>query len=257
MGLFDNSAAQQAHAQNVARVNAIDAQNRQIHLSNLGIRARALNKQARLPAQLQAIQTARLQQSAARQRELDRLVDESLMRNESDAVKIFRGMTGSGSGRMNLDSSALAELGRANAYRRNKLMRSREDLITSGYLDRFFAQNMRSQVKASVAAQPIYQPYIEGYTPSKVPQQNKFLNFALGIGSSALNAAVLEKSLQPPEIGQVNPFDFGDMTQNIPPFNLPTPAPAPAAVPFGVQPFNPVITPVNMRYQVGDRVGYE
>ena len=201
MGLFDNSAAQQAHAQNVARVNAINAQNRRIQLSNLGIRAKALNRQARVPAQLQAIQTARLQQAAANQRNVDRLVDQSLMENQSDAVKMFRGMTGPRSGRMNLDSSSLASLGRQNALRRNKLMRSQDDLITSGYLDEFNAQNMRSKVKASVASRPIYQQYTTSYTPVRAPQQNKFAEFALGLGGAALNAYGIERSLQAPNVG--------------------------------------------------------
>ena len=201
MGLFDNSANDQAHAQNVARVNAINAQNQRIHFSNLGIRAKALNRQAQVPAQLQAIQTARLQQAAARQLQTDRLVDDSLMANQRDAVKMFRSMTGPGSGRMNLDSSSLAALGRQNALRRNQLMRSQDDLITSGYLDEFNAQNMRSRVKASVASRPIYQQYTTSYTPVRAPQRNRFAEFALGLGGAALNAYGLERELQAPNIG--------------------------------------------------------
>ena len=161
---------------------------------------------------------------------------------------------------MNLDSSTLADLGRANAYRRNKLMRSQDDMVTSGYLDRFAAQNMRGRLLASAGQQPIYQPYIENYTPTRAPQQNKFLDFALGMGGSAINAMTLDRELQPPPMGQVNPIDFGSMGQGaqslmlrqVPSFSLPA-----ATSPSTPQAFNPVFTPVHMRYQVGDRVGYE
>tara|TARA_B100000902_G_scaffold286676_1_gene272771 strand:- start:695 stop:1537 length:843 start_codon:yes stop_codon:yes gene_type:complete len=262
-GLFDNSAAQQAHAQNVARVNAINAQNQKTHFSNLSIRARSLAKRARVPGQLRNIEDARIQQASGRQLDLDRLVDDSLMRNESDTVRMFQSLKGSRSGRMNLDSSTLADLGRANAYRRNKLMRSQDDMVTSGYLDRFAAQNMRGRLLASAGQQPIYQPYIESYTPTQMPQQNKFLDFALGMGGSAINAMTLNKELQLPPMGQVVPTDFGSMGQaaqslminKVPDFRLPTPTSS--AVPLTVQPFNPRITPVNDRYQVGERVGYQ
>tara|TARA_R100000084_G_scaffold84750_1_gene39955 strand:- start:832 stop:1614 length:783 start_codon:yes stop_codon:yes gene_type:complete len=213
-GLFDNSAAQQKHAQDKARVAAIDAQNQKTHFNNLSIRARVLNKRARLSGQFSNIRDAQMRLSAERQLKLDRLVDESLMRNESDSIRMFRSLTGSESGRMNLDSSTLAELGRANAYRRNKLMRSEDDMITSGYLDRFAAQNMRGRLTASAGQQPIYQPYIENYTPTVLPQQNKLLDFALGLGGSTLNALSLNKQLQPPEIGEVKDIDFGAMAQS-------------------------------------------
>jgi len=261
-GLFDNSAAQQAHAQNVARVNAINAQNQKTHFSNLSIRARSLAKRARVPGQLRNIEDARIQQASGRQLDLDRLVDDSLMRNESDTVRMFQSLKGSRSGRMNLDSSTLADLGRANAYRRNKLMRSQDDMVTSGYLDRFAAQNMRGRLLASAGQQPIYQPYIESYTPTRAPQQNKFLDFALGMGGAAINSMTLDRELQPPPMGQVVPTDFVSMGQaaqslminKVPDFRVPTPTSS--AVPLSVQPFNPRITPVNDRYQLGERVGY-
>jgi len=257
-GLFDNSAAQQAHAQNVARVNAINAQNQKTHFNNLSIRARTLAQRSRVPGQLKNIENARIQQAASRQRDLSRLVDDSLMRNQSETIRMFQSLQGSRNGRMNLDSSALAELGRANAFRRNKLMRSKDDMISSGYLDRFAAQNMRGRLLASADQQPIYQPYIQSYSPVKAPQQNKFLDFALGMGGAALNAFQLDRELQPPEIGKVNPTNFGTMgsgaqslmINQVPAFSLP---PSTQAAP---QAFNPVITPVHMRHQVGDRVGY-
>jgi hypothetical protein len=200
-GLFDNSAAKQAHAQNVARVRAIDRANERTHFKNLAIRAKSLRQRANVPSRLQAIRTSQDQLRASRRLQMDRLVSDSLMDNQKDAIKMFQGMTGSRSGQMNLDSARLADLGRNNALRRNMLMRSRDDLITSGYLDNFTAQNMRSKVKASAAVNPIYQQYIKDYTPVQAPYTNKFAEFALGMGGAAFDAFRLNRELQPPPIG--------------------------------------------------------
>ena len=228
-GLFDNSGKKAAHAANVARVNSINRANQRTHFNNLSIRAKSLRQRANVPARLQAIRTSQDQLKANRQLQMDRLVSDSLMENQRDAIQMFRGMTGSRSGQMNLDSARLAELGRTNAMRRNALMRSRDDLITSGYLDRFTAQNQASRVKASAAVDPIYQQYIQDYTPAVAPPQNKLFDLVTGLGETALNVVNTQNALKPPMIGGVpggNRSQLGintGITSNtvIPPFKVP------------------------------------
>jgi hypothetical protein len=109
---------------------------------------------------------------------------------------------------MNLDSSLLAEMGRAGSDRRNKLMRSQDDLLTSGYMDNFQAQNQRSQVKNSISTQPIYQQYTQNYSPVKSGSNmtNKLLGLAGDLGTTAMDSLKMHNSLKPPEIGDT-PLD--------------------------------------------------
>ena len=239
-GLFDNSAQKAAHAANVARVNSINRANQRIHFNNLSIRAKSLRVRANVSAQLQAIRTSQDQLKANRQLQMDRLVSDSLMDNQKDAIQMFRGMTGSRSGRMNLDYASLAELGRTNAMRRNALMRSRDDLITSGYLDRFTAQNQASKVKASAAVNPVYQQYIQDYTPAVAPPQNKLFDLVTGLGETALNVVNTQNALKPPMIGgtpNTNRSLLGIKDVPVPGFNISpgvnTPTPL-AVYPFEV-----------------------
>jgi len=209
MGLFkagsnffgDDGAAQRAHQQNKARVAQIDRQNQKTHFSNLKIRGRALNKQATLDESLYNYDTASLQRKASREKNYNRATQDAFAQNQDDVVRLFRSMTGSRAGRMNLDSAALAEAGRASALRRNKLMRSKDDLITSGYLDEFQTQNQRAQAKASVNQPTKYQQYITGYTPVKAGTNmtNKLLGLAGDLGSTALSGLKMHNSLKPPE----------------------------------------------------------
>jgi hypothetical protein len=80
-------------------------------------------------------------------------------------------------------------------------MRSRDDLITSGYLDSFTAQNQASRVKASAAVNPVYQQYIQDYTPAVAPPQNKLFDLVTSLGETALNVVNAERELKPPPIG--------------------------------------------------------
>lgn len=208
MNLFDNSASDQDYQQNKARVGAINRQNQATQFSNLSIRARALNNQSTAKEQIYNIDNAAMQRKASRNLAFNRATQDSLQANQNDVIKLFRSMSGPRSGQMNLDSSLLAEMGRAGAARRNKLMRSQDDLITSGYMDNFQAQNQRAQVKNSVRSQPIYQQYIQGYTPVKSSSSmtNKLLGLAGDLGTTAMDSLKMHNSLKPPETGDT-PLD--------------------------------------------------
>lgn len=210
-GLFDNTAQQAAHQANKARVAAIDRQNQLTHFNNLGIRAASLRNRTRALEQVDNIKTAALQKRASDQLTFDRAVGDSLAENQSDAIKMFRSMTGNRAGRVNLDASSLAEMGRAGALRRNTLMRGRDNLITSGYLDRFQQQNAISQNVASAAVPPQYQQYTQGYTPTVAPDDSasKWMNFALGSAGSYVDALKINRDLTPPAHKPViKPMDF-------------------------------------------------
>jgi hypothetical protein len=208
MNLFDNSAANAAHEQNKARVGQINRANQATHFNNLSIRARALNKQSTAKEQIYNIDNAAMQRKASRNLAFNRATQDSLQANQSDVIKLFRSMSGPRSGQMNLDSSLLAEMGRAGSDRRNKLMRSQDDLLTSGYMDNFQAQNQRSQVKNSISTQPIYQQYTQNYSPVKSGSNmtNKLLGLAGDLGTTAMDSLKMHNSLKPPEIGDT-PLD--------------------------------------------------
>ena len=215
-GLFDNTAQQNADQANKARVAAIDRQNQKTHFNNLGIRAAALRNRTRALEQVSNIKTAGYQKRAAEQLALDRAVSDSLAENQADAVKMFRGLTGSRTGRVNLDASSLAEMGRAGALRRNALMRGKDNLITSGYLDKFQQQNSISQTLGSAAVQPIYQQYIEDYTPTVAADDtaSKFMNFALGSAGAYVNALKINRDLKPPAGNrQIDPLNLTAIQQ--------------------------------------------
>jgi hypothetical protein len=218
-GLFDNSAQQNADAANKARVAEIDRQNQQTHFKNLGIRAASLRNRTRALEQVDNINTAAAQKRAAEQLTLDRAVSDSLVENQADAVKMFRGMTGNRTGRVNLDASSLAEIGRAGALRRNALMRGRDNLVTSGYLDRFQQQNAISQSLATAAVPTIYQQYIQDYTPTVAANDtaSKLMNFGLGAAGSYINALKINRELKPPTGNrQINPLNLRTVKQAIP-----------------------------------------
>ena len=120
-------------------------------------------------------------------------------------------MTGNRTGRVNLDAASLAEVGRAGALRRNTLMRGRDNLMTSGYLDRFQQQNAISQSLASAAVQPQYQQYIQDYTPTVAPDNTaqNWMNFGLGAAGSYLDALKINSELTPPNVNpQIKPMDL-------------------------------------------------
>lgn len=214
---FDNSANEAAHEQNKARVAQIDQKNQLTHFNNLSIRSRALNRQANLNEQLYNIDTAQSQRLANRRLDFDRATQDSLLENQDDLVNLYRSMSGPSAGKMNIDSSMLAQIGRASAFRRNRLMRSKDNLITSGYLDQFQSQNQRGQAIASANQPTIYQQYIQDYTPVKSGSSmtNKLLGLAGDLGSTAMDSLKMHNSLKPPETGdQIFDMDLIDWGNN-------------------------------------------
>ena len=201
MGLFDNSAAKKAHAENKARAKALERQNDRTHYENLKIGAQARREQALTNQRLADVALKRDVRNLERQRSIDENVRNALVENEADAVKMFRSLQGNQGGRMNLDRSRLSEFQRASAIRRNRLMRSADDQMTSGYLARLDDQRLRNQIKARVAGDTIYTPYQTDYEAVKAPDQtfNKLMNFAVGAGQAVVGGLALDKTLNPPD----------------------------------------------------------
>ena len=209
MGLFDNSAAKEAHAQNKARAKALERQNDRTHFENLKIGAQARREQALTNQRLADVALQRDVRNMKRQRDYDDNMRNALVENQSDAIKMFRSMRGNQGGRMNLDSSGLSKYQRASAIRRNQLMRSADDQMTSGYLARLDDQRKRNQIKARVAGETVYTPYQTDYEAVKAPDQtmNKLMNFAIGAGQAVVGGMALDKQLNPPDYMKTKTLD--------------------------------------------------
>lgn len=201
-GFFDDSEAKAVQARNQARVDQINRQNDAIHFDNLAIRARYGAQKNNVLQNIDAIKTADMASRAAGQTRLDNAYKESLAANQADYIKMVRGMTGNRSGRVNLDRSSLAELGRARSARAAALMRGGDALITQNANQTMRTQSDIANQMASVAMLPQYKQYIQDYTPETYTRNT--LADSLKLGGSLLGAYTygsgIYNKLTPPKV---------------------------------------------------------
>ena len=181
---FDNSAGRAKYEQDKARVRGIDRANKAKQFDNLSIRARKLSQQNEVKENIDNIELADSNILASKQLKLDRAEQNSLAANEKDMVEMFQRMSGGRSGRMNMDGSLLAQLGRASSQRRSALMRGRDDFTTSGYQLRQRSQNSIAQQLAKVSTPVQYKQYQTSYTPQNYSKN--MLQASLGLAGGVL-----------------------------------------------------------------------
>ena len=97
---------------------------------------------------------------------------------------MFQRMSGNQSGRMNTDSTLLAQLGRASSQRRSALMRGNDDFTTSGYQSQQRSQNSIAQQLAKVSTPVQYKQYQNSYTPQNYSKN--MLQASLGLAGGVL-----------------------------------------------------------------------
>lgn len=189
-GFFDNSKNDAIHAENKRRVAEIDAANQQRYYENLSIGARFKNKKARTQANLFNIDTAASEARAASQQEIDRQLDEFMLSNEDNYVKIMRRQRGSGDGRMNVgDRASRARLGRRQSAQKAAQEQMYNQLLSKDYIRNRSIQNAKAQELSKVASAPIYQQYQTDYTPQAYKSKGvgDYLKLAGGLAGAAVS----------------------------------------------------------------------
>ena len=187
-GFFDNSAAQEAHRRNVQRVAQIDAQNQLRIGRDRQAFASYRNRGVRAQEQLFNIDQEVLRTRGRTALEVDRAQNAALAANQDAFVKTRRRMTGSRTGRMNLDSAFLSEYGRGVASRLNNISLRQDDAISQGYNTRFAAQNQAANTLARVGPRPVNTPLVTSYTPERA--RGRTFADTLKLGSGLLSAGL-------------------------------------------------------------------
>ena len=181
---FDNSEGKAKYEQDKAKVRGIDRKNNLTHFDNLSIRSRKLSQQNEVKENIDNIELADSNLLASKQLALSRAEQNSVAANQKDMVEMFQRMSGNQSGRMNTDSTMLAQLGRASSTRRSALMRGRDDFTTSGYQQRQRSQNSIAQQLAKVSTPVQYKQYQNSYEPQKYGKN--MLQASLGLAGGVL-----------------------------------------------------------------------
>ena len=187
-GFFDNSAAREAHRRNVQRVAQINAQNQLRIGRDRQAFANYRNRGLRAQEQLFNIDQEVLRTRGRTALAVDRAQDEALLKNQNAFIKTQRRLTGSRTGRMNLDSSFLSAYGRDLTSRLNQVSRKQDDAITSGYNTSFIAQNQAANILARVGPRPVNTPLITSYTPERA--RGRTFADTLKLGSGLLSAGL-------------------------------------------------------------------
>ena len=204
---FGSSENDAIHAENKRRVAEIDAANQQRHYENLSIGARFKNKKARTQANLFNIDTAASEARAASQQEIDRQLDEFMLSNEDNYIKMMQRQRGSGSGRTNVsDRASRAMLGRRQSAQKAAQEKMYNQLLSKDYIRNRNIQNAKAQELFKVASSPIYQQYQTSYTPLKYKSKGigDYLQLAGGLAGAASSGIDFFDSLKIGDPGKVN-----------------------------------------------------
>ena len=227
-GFFDNSAAQQAHAQNKQRVAQINQENQRRLFEQLQVNARFTNQKARVSANLDNIDVSAMQARARSQQRIDEALDQFMFNNQDRYVQMAQKL----SGNKVRDRSARAMLGRKTAQGLSGIRAAQDKMMTSNAQLARTVQEARMKELSTVATAPTQTNYIESYTPQLAPQKGfmDYLNLAAGIGSSIVSGFETYDQFKPKspyagggnnslritpfnpstfELGMNNPQDYG------------------------------------------------
>ena len=183
-GFFDNSEGKAKYEQDKAKVRGIDRQNNATHFDNLSIRSRRLAGQSEIKENIDNIKLADSNLLSSKKLALSRAEQDTTAANQKDMIEMFQRMSGNQSGRMNTDSTLLAQIGRASSMRRSALMRGSDDFATSRVQDRQRLQNSISQQSSKDALPIQYKQYQTHYEPQKYGKN--MLQASLGLAGGVL-----------------------------------------------------------------------
>ena len=187
-GFVDNSENEAIHNRNKLKVAKIDAENQKRHLRNLQSLSGYQNRAARSGKQLDSIQTRANEARAASQRKIRTAQDEAVMANEANYIRAQRNMRarngGTGVGNRALD----ADRGRKKAASGRAIDDLRNQMITQDAIRARMVRDQSSDVLAPLASTPIYEQYIDKYTPEKYKSKGfmDYANLALGVAGGVL-----------------------------------------------------------------------
>ncbi|GCE65703.1 hypothetical protein OMCYN_01649 [cyanobiont of Ornithocercus magnificus] len=152
---------------NQRRIAEVQRQNLQIFNRNNAAAERYRNLQLSTDQQLRYNRQAELNARAMAEDNLNRALSQSLRQRERDTVEMFRSLRGARSSRVNLDSSTLAEYGRAQSARLAELTSVGMSARSKAYLraEELRAANDRATAALMFAPAPL--PYINSYRPQR------------------------------------------------------------------------------------------
>ena len=183
-GFFDNSAAQQAHAQNKQRVAQINAENQKRLFGQLQVNSRFENQKARVQANLDNIEVSGMQARARSQRAIDDTVDQFMLDNQEKYVQMAQRLSGNRA----VDRSMAAMRGRNLAGGMSQIRNAQDKMMTGNMQLARTMQEARAKELSTVATAPIQTKYIDSYTPAEAPKKGfmDYLNLASGLTKSVV-----------------------------------------------------------------------
>ena len=187
-GFLDNSENEAIHNRNKLKVAKIDAENQQRHLRNLQSLSGYQNQAVRSGKQLDTIQTRAAEARAASQRQIRTAQDEAVMANEANYIRAMQNMRARNGGTGVGNRAAMASLGRQRAAGDRAIDQLRNQMITKEAINARMVRDQRSDVLAPLANKPIYEQYIDKYTPEKYKSKGfmDYANLALGVAGGVL-----------------------------------------------------------------------
>ena len=187
-GFLDNSENEAIHNRNKLKVAKIDAENQQRHLRNLQSLSGYQNQAVRSGKQLDTIQTRAAEARAASQRQIRTAQDEAVMANEANYIRAMQNMRARNGGTGVGNRAVMASLGRQRAAGARSIDQLRNQMITKEAINARMVRDQRSDVLAPLSNKPIYEQYIDKYTPEKYKSKGfmDYANLALGVAGGVL-----------------------------------------------------------------------
>lgn len=188
-GFLDNSENEAKYNRDLLKVAKIDAENQQRHLRNLQSLSGYQNQAVRSGKQLDTIQTRAAEARAASQRQIREAQDEAVMANEANYIRAQRNMRARNGGTGVANRALDAERGRKKAASGRAIGQLRNQMITQEAIRARMVRDQRSDVLAPLANKPIYEQYIDKYTPEKYKSKGfmDYANLALGVAGGVVD----------------------------------------------------------------------
>ena len=201
-GFLDNSENEAIHNRNKLKVAQIDAENQQRHLRNLQSLSGYQNQAVRSGKQLDTIQTRAAEARAASQRQISSAEDEAVMANEANYIRAMRNMRARNGGTGVGNRAVMASLGRQRAAGARSIDQLRNQMITKEAINARMVRDQRSDVLAPLANKPIYEQYIDKYTPEKYKSKGfmDYANLALGVAGGVVDGMKTYDQFKPEKI---------------------------------------------------------
>lgn len=187
-GFLDNSENEAIHNRNKLKVAKIDAENQKRDLRNLQSLSGYQNQAVRSGKQLDTIQTRAAEARAESQRKIRTAQDEAVMANEANYIRAQRNMRARNGGTGVANRALDADRGRKKAASGSAIDDLRNQMITQEAINARMVRDQRSDVLAPLANKPIYEQYIDKYTPEKYKSKGfmDYANLALGVAGGVL-----------------------------------------------------------------------